>query len=279
MNGYFFIKQKQMNWALNKDINLINTCYTQRLRDNLYEPLLPEIEVAFLNAAGEELKGNNESPCKLQALHSSAALVVNIFQYWKKIDKIDTIVKIINLTCNESNLQMSFEKEFIINQSFPIPPTLDIIFISERHNNVIAVESKFSEPYYGSHAGLKEKYFTNQEVNKLWRDIPSIKKIAEEICPEDRKFTYLHAAQLIKHIMGLKRSYKKEDFLLLYLWYNVPSQDGYLHQKEIEFITELFRKDGINFKSMTYQELIIQLAEKFRKNHYNYIKYITERYL
>jgi hypothetical protein len=30
---------------------------------------------------------------------------------------------------------------------------------------------------------------------------------------------------------------------------------------------------------MTYQELIVQLAEKFRKDHYNYIKYITERFI
>lgn len=286
MNGYIFIKQKQLNWALNKGINLQNkdknmngTFYTQKLEDNLYEQLLPETRNSFLNASGGELNQCEDTPCKLQALHSSAALVINIFQYWKKIREIENIIHIFDHKHNTTNYQMYFEKEFVIDKIFPFPPTLDVIFTLKEKNQVIAIESKFSEPYYGANPGLKEKYFVDEVISKLWNDIPSIKRIAEDICPEDKKFQYLHVAQLIKHILGLKKSYKKKDFVLLYLWYNVPGKEGYYHQKEIEFIKELFQKDGINFKSMTYQELIIQLAEKFRKIHYNYIKYITERYL
>ena len=37
--------------------------------------------------------------------------------------------------------------------------------------------------------------------------------------------------------------------------------------------------DGIKFHSITYQELIATLANHFRLDHQEYIRYITERYL
>jgi hypothetical protein len=51
--------------------------------DNLFEPLLSEVKGNFEEADGGELSGK---PCKMQAVHSSSALGVNIFQYWKRIN-------------------------------------------------------------------------------------------------------------------------------------------------------------------------------------------------
>ena len=88
MNAREYILSKQIQWAHRNNIVLIGSknnkgrkAYTQKLDDNLFEPLMPEVKSDFEDADGGELSGN---PCKMQAVHSSSALGVNIFQYWKK---------------------------------------------------------------------------------------------------------------------------------------------------------------------------------------------------
>ena len=88
MNAYDYILSNQIQWAHRNNITLIGSkitrgrkSYTHNLDDNLFEPLLSEVKGNFKEADGRELTGN---PCKMQAVHSSSALSVNIFQYWKK---------------------------------------------------------------------------------------------------------------------------------------------------------------------------------------------------
>jgi len=83
-----FYPTKQIQWAYRNNIVLIGSksnkgrkAYTKKLDDNLFGPLMPEVKSDFEDADGGELTGN---PCKMQAVHSSSALGVNIFQYWKK---------------------------------------------------------------------------------------------------------------------------------------------------------------------------------------------------
>ena len=89
MKAEDFIKLKMINWALNRGLELQGSkgergekAYTMTLEENLFEPLLPEVKEQFNEGRGGELKGE---PRPMQAVHLSAALVVNVFQYWKKI--------------------------------------------------------------------------------------------------------------------------------------------------------------------------------------------------
>ncbi len=155
-----------------------------------------------------------------------------------------------------------------------------MVFEFENSSKVIAIESKFSEPYYkGKKDKLHEVYLQDKDVKKLWFDMPSTKKLAEQICLEAGEFVYLNVAQLIRHILGLKSKYSKHDFILVYLWYAVPTPEGYKHKQEIEFLKHVLEDDGINFYAVTYQDIIVKLANHFRHGHFGYIKYITERYL
>lgn len=130
---------------------------------------------------------------------------------------------------------------------------------------------------YGSqkHGGLKPAYL---ELQQLWSDIPNLYDFAKSICP-DENFTFLHSAQLIKHILGLKKSVGKNGFRLLYLWYDVLGKEGAIHKEEIEEFVKVTKKDSIYFSAMSYQELILALSKDNRQEHNDYIKYLTERYL
>ena len=98
-----------------------------------------------------------------------------------------------------------------------------------------------------------------------------------------RKTKRLDAAQLIKHILGLRTDNEKiskdKKITLLYLWYDVPGTEGYEHRQEIEAFASIVKADGINFRHITYQEVIFNLKENYYDEHKDYIDYLVERYL
>jgi len=287
MNGYDYILSKQTAWAANSDIPLVGSkgkrgrpAYTRELDQNLFQPLLPDVRKSFADGDGAEL-GSKEFPGKMQAVHSSSALGVNIFQYWKSINAVPVIAAQCGL-CREGS-QVSkdvlFEEKYPINESFGYHPNIDVVIHNAASAKIkrFAVECKFSEAYgTHKHGGLKAKYL---ELDDLWTDIPNLLDFAKSISPDDNKFVHLHPAQLVKHILGLKRQFGKSGFRLLYLWYDVLGEQGKLHRDEVLEFTEVFKNDDIKFHSLTYQELIIKLAKNLGTEHPKYIRYLTERYL
>lgn len=286
LSGWEYIVSKQIQWANNNNIPLIGSkgergraTYTRCLDRNLFEPLLQENEEKFTSGDGHEIRGSLESPAKMQALHSSSALGVNIFQYWQKrglFKEIASACGFCNRTSNYSE-RMVFEEKFNIDRIPGIPPNIDVVFFNNESSpcKLFAVECKFSEAYEGrGHGGLNKTYL---EKN-LWTDLSSLKNLAEKISPDDKRYFYLHAAQLIKHILGLKYKYKNKEFKLFYLWYDVLGNQGTKHRAEVEDFTKITKEDGINFHAMTYQELITVLDRHYRAEHSEYIKYVTERY-
>lgn len=97
MNGYQYILAKQTEWAKNQGLDLIGSkinrgrpTYTINLDYNLFQPLLPNFRTSFAAGDGNEL-GSSGLPGKMQAIHSSSALGVNVFQYWKSIPAVPMI--------------------------------------------------------------------------------------------------------------------------------------------------------------------------------------------
>jgi len=285
MNAHNYILNKQIQWAHRNNIRLIGSkgnrgckAYTQNLDDNLFEPLLPEVKGNFEEADGGELSGK---PCKIQAVHSSSALSVNIFQYWKRINQISAIAAACRF-CNRNNNTsqgINFEVKFSINDKFRFSPNIDVVITNSPKSRfkVFAIECKFSEAYsLRKHSGIDPKYI---ELGTIWDDIPNLYKFAKTISPDDNRFIHLHPAQLIKHILGLKEKFGKNKFRFLYLWYDTIGLESAKHHEEIEEFTKITEADRLYFHAMSYQDLIIKLAKNYRKLNKSYIDYITGRYL
>ena len=289
MNGREYILAKQIEWANNRGIRLIGSevgrgrpSYASDLDENLFEPLLAEVREAFMRGDGDELRSSGPpgSPLKMQAVHSSSALAVNVFQYW--MSEVPVIAAACGLCRSGTSApqKLHFEDKYPINDAFEIPPNIDVVIWNRADARIqrLAIECKFSEAYsQRGHSGLKDKYLT--ECEALWEDIPNLRALAESICPGDGRFEHLHAAQLIKHILGLKRAHVLDGFRLLYLWYDVLGQEGSRHRQEVEEFAVIAKADGIMFHSLTYQELICRMAGQLRSRHEEYIRYLTERYL
>jgi hypothetical protein len=288
MNAYEYILTKQTQWALNNDIELIGSkgsrgrrAYTKTLDENLFESMEPFVADCFAGGDGNEINGTSDSPAKMQAVHSSSAIGVNIFQYWQKIDLIPIIAGECGFCRKGSEVshKIVFEDKYPIDKRFQFSPNIDVVFHNSDSSPYkrFAIECKFSEAYGSQkHGGIKPAYF---EVEEIWDNIPHTHKLAKSISPDDEKFEYLHVAQLIKHILGLKNACGKSGFRLLYLWYDVLGYDGSRHRDEIGEFTQIVKLDGVKFHALSYQELISRLAIDYRQDHKKYISYITNRYL
>jgi hypothetical protein len=289
MKAHEYILSKQTQWALNHGIKLIGSkekrgrpAYTCELEQNLFEPMDPYVRQRFKQGDGNEIPEDSaDNPAKMQAIHSSSALSVNVFYYWQEINQVPAIATACGFCQKGSAISQKivFEDKYPIDNKFRFPPNIDVVFWnseSSQHKRY-AVECKFTETY-GSrrHSGLKAEYIG---LSNVWQDIPALHEFAKSICPEDTTHHHLHVAQLIKHILGLKTGFGKVGFKLMYLWYDVLGEEGAVHRDEIERFSEIVQADGLSFHSLSYQELIIRLSTEFRKGHERYITYLTERYL
>jgi len=268
---YKIIRDQQQAWAYQRGIKFDKDGYTFSLDDNLFLPLLPEVKNEFQSGKGDEL-GSGEKRGKMQALHSSAALVVNIFQYW-----VDRNVSYIASACGAP--QGMTELHFEITHPTPlggVPPHLDVEFWGNKLEP-LAVESKFTELYYRhTKRTIKAKYLS---IPGLWAQLPRCEKLVRHIREEERgktSFVYLDAPQLLKHILGLATKFGSKGFQILYLWYEVPSIEVEKHRSEIAVFKE-YVGDEVSFRDMTSQELF-KAINKLPSKDRDYISYLRERY-
>lgn len=288
MNTHEYILSKQEQWALRQGMSLIGSkdirgrkMYTRSLNENLFEPLLPAVDRAFREGDGGELAARPGSPPKIHAVHSSAALAVNVFQHWLTVSRVPEIAWACGFCSrgNRGSRGIRFEAKFEISSGFPFRPNVDVVIenVPESRYSVFAVESKFSEAYsQRGHAGVAGKYLA---LSSLWDGVPRLKRLAASISPGDERFAHLHAGQLIKHILGLRVAFGAGGFRLLYLWYDGFGDEAARHRAEVEEFISVARSDGIKLHALTYQELIIRLAHEFRESTGDYIDYVSNRYL
>jgi hypothetical protein len=288
MNGFNYVLTKQVSWANRNNIELVGSAitrgkqtYTKSVSENLFEPILPETKIEISKGDGGELNSSASQSAKICAVHSSSAIGVNVLQYWK--DKsINDLTHALGLAKkgSKSSQSINFEQKFKISKIFRFDPNIDAVIFNSKKSKikVYGIECKFTEAYSSrKHPGLKEKYLT--EINDQWKDISNLHKLAKAISPNDETFFHLHPAQLIKHILGLKKEYGKSGFCLLYLWYDVLGAEGCRHRDEIKRFAEITNRDNINFHSISYQKLIFNLKRDYYLKNEKYVDYLIERYL
>lgn len=294
--AYSHILLRQERWAMNQGIALIGSqgtrgrrLYTPTLGENLFQPLRLQTRTDIMAGDGGELVGTGNRPAKMQALHSSSALGVNIFDYWNEPSKVPDIaaacgfcrqpVRPVGTSASSpGSPQIRFEQKFDFGEGFTRESNMDVLITgASAHFKAFAVECKFTEAYSSRrHPGLKPKYLA---ADRLWTNLLNLRKLAISISPDDNDFHHLHPAQLVKHVLGLTHRYGKTGFRLLYLWYDGLGAAGARHRDETTQFGEVARSDGVKFHSLTYQELFATLVQYGTDSDNEYLKYLTSRYL
>jgi hypothetical protein len=222
MNTLEYVKQKQKYWAKMKNINLQGSkgelgdpIYTLTLKQNMFQMLSESTKRELQQGDGNEL-GDETGPGKIQALHSSSALGINAFEYWKMNKRFTTMAKALGVsTLNIDHIE--FEEKYEIFRTAKKHPNIDVN-IHYKNQYLIGIECKYTEPfqYRNMNSGLKTKYINDFQ---FWHEFPNLKIIASEISPNDDKYKYLHCAQLIKHVLGMYiKKRNKSKFMLMYIY-------------------------------------------------------------
>jgi len=283
MNTFEYVKMKQQLWAKSKNIELIGSqinhgepLYTKELIFNLFQDLSESTKKEFEDGDGNEL-GNGDLPGKMQALHSSSVIGVNFFEYWKQNQRFEILAKSLRIPSKGIDY-IKFEEKYKILKDVTMCPNIDVN-IHYKDSYLVGIECKYTEPFLSRNTdtGLKKKYLDDFEH---WGEFPNLYKLALKICPEDNTNSYLHTAQLIKHILGMYSLKKdKNKFRLLYIFYPALFGNNEKYLDEINTLKEVLEKDDIKFQHLTWQELILNFTKKTQKEDEGYLNYLISRYL
>lgn len=269
------ILHQQKAWAKRLGIEMERPDYTSLPEGNLFRPLSEASSRELGSGRGGELgrRSAGAVPAKFHALHSSSALVANVFDYWRDVDPA-ALASAFDLDVPIATIRM--EAPFSTGYGFPC--NLDLVLSSPDDDWILAVESKFMEPFGTSKPGLKIGYVP-LDGDSAWkkRKLPRCDHIARSIQAEPGLFQYLDVPQLLKHILGLHRKMENR-FRLLYLYYDVDGPAGDAHRDEVATFAKMIG-DEVDFQSMSYQGLVSRLKSAVAgTKHDAYFAYLRDRY-
>jgi hypothetical protein len=292
------IKMQQLAWAGAVGVSPDPHGYCANVEQNVFRALSPFATSELLAGDGGEL-GENGKRCKAQALHSSAILACNFFDYWRGRD----LSMLATVFGTGELCGMRFEAKFPTGLR-GTSPNIDVV-LYEWSGAILAIESKFTEPCHASSTKgyLKPKYFDTPD---MWARVglKGCQALANELRENPGQFKVLDAAQLLKHMLGLatntqahdetcasghlsaarskaisrRARTKHKNWRLCCLWYRAGGPQGDLHAAELDRFIEQIGSDKARFAALTYQEAFGQLHALLGPEHSAYQQYLRSRY-
>ena len=260
--------EQQTRWARSKGFEPHNA-YLTSIADNLRQEMSSGALTDFERGNGRELRERGIRPPRMQALRSSSALSVNVFDYWRSRDPYPLQY---SLRLRERITRVSFEEHFATGIGGN-PPNVDVLLRLE-NDQYVAIESKFTEWLSRRERSIEQKYFADGQ--NLWADqsLPRCQALADSM-RDGSTYFHLDVPRLLKHALGLSR--KTGLYELYYIYFDWTSPEREAHAEELD----RFRKsigEEIRFRTMTYQELFARLGHSTRPGDEEYMQYLTARY-
>jgi hypothetical protein len=243
------------------------------LEDNLRAPLSAGA-IAEL-ARGSELAPGSTRPPRALALGSSAALVLNVFAYWREREPAP-LVAALGIAERDGSPTLSFEEPLPTGLAGE-PPTTDVA-LRWPCGRLVAIESKFGEwlvrrPRH--RRVFKDKYFPPDSQVFADAGLPRCQTLAEALQRGEERCLWLNAAQILKHALGLARS-GASSAALVYLYYDWRGREQAAHRAEVDRVHSALAGE-VEMAALTYQELYGGLRS-FPGVEADYLKYLGERY-
>lgn len=259
------ITRRLNDWAGANDHQLDARSWFVEVGNGLFQTM-SEATLSDLSTSGEldAVDGG-----RISAPHSSSALACNIFDPWRDRDATP-LMRALGL---DPGLRVAGFEQVRPTGLGGTPPTLDVMLEGSLAKPV-GVEVKLREPYGPVHNAFRESYF---RTDGLWRGLECLRTVAEGIAAGVVRFERLHAAQLIKHSLGLARWYGSGGFTLMYLWHDEPSRECDTHRKELEWFARAV-EPCVDLRSVTLREMTsaLEVEDAWASS---WRSYLVDRYL
>tara|TARA_R110002096_G_scaffold97694_6_gene217675 strand:+ start:9205 stop:10029 length:825 start_codon:yes stop_codon:yes gene_type:complete len=272
MNQVDKIKEGLIDWAKNENKNIDKDGYVNNVEDNFYLKLSEESVRNLVGGDGSEYPKDDKTRTKIMALHSSSALCCNVFEYWRSRDR-KILAKAMGYSRNIKSLV--YERKLSMGMQGS-KPNLDIFFIMD-DGKAVAIESKFTEwmAPKSKKSLFADSYF--KDGIERWKEVglPNFQKLANQLNEDASMYKHLDVAQLLKHGLGLANMHGLNSDLV-YLYYDTPDTEiSNNHKNEIKLFSDTVGGE-LNFKAITYQQLLAEIKEGFIAE--SYINYLESRY-
>jgi hypothetical protein len=265
------LERQQRRWADAAGVDYDARGYARNLAANLRVPLDAAARTEL--ERGSELDARGTQPPRLWSLTSSGALVLNMFAHWRGRDTAPLVAA---LRLPGGSPRVSFEEPLPTGLEGD-PPTADVA-LQWPDGRVAVIESKFCEWLVRrprNKAAFKPKYFPPGREVWAAAGLPRCQALAADIDAGRERFRWLHAAQLLKHALGLARLGAPEA-TLVYLYYDWPSREAGEHAAEVSRFASRMEGD-CDFRVLTYQALYAGLAADGMLDS-DYRAYLAQRY-
>ncbi|HUQ51900.1 MAG TPA: hypothetical protein VM692_06735, partial [Gammaproteobacteria bacterium] len=274
VTGKTSLLRAQRRWADARGVRYDAYGCVRDLADNLRAPLagaaLAELE------RGSELTPYATRPARLYSLGSSAALVLNVFDFWRERDT-SPLLQALDVA-GDGAVRLKLEE--------PLPtglpgdaPTADVL-LELGGGRYVAIESKYAEWLVRRPRNkrvFKDKYFPAGAGQGVWSaaGLPRCQELAEDLQAGRQRPKYLHAPQLLKHALGLAHSGRRNS-VLVYLYFDWPVREAETHRAEIERVVARLTPE-IDLRVLTYQTLFASLRAAPGVDA-DYLDYLAQRY-
>jgi hypothetical protein len=272
VTGKTELLRAQRRWADAYGVRYDARGFVRALADNLRAPL----DDAMLEelGRGSELELRATQPARAHSLCSSAALVVNVFAYWRGLDH----TPLLGALGIEGRGGTRLELEAPLPTGLAgDPPTVDVV-LHRPGGRRVAVESKFAEwltPRPRGKRAFKDKYFP--DGGRVWAaaGLPLCQALAEELQDGRERTKHLNTPQLLKHALGLAMNGLRTS-TLVYLYYERPGRDAARHRAEVERVAARLAPE-LDLRVATYQALFEALRAQPGVDR-GYVDYLARRY-
>jgi len=227
----------------NPDTPLDPNGYVSDFRDTLLPLVSPEDFEADLSAGD-----GNELESKFRAAHSSSGLAVNCFAPFRRR------ISDLQIPGNDEFDSLQFERKCPTGLRGGRAPNLDVVLSGP--SGVVGIESKLTEHLSAHRAEFSPAY--EEQIRDARRDQGYFREMMRLRDHPDH-YTWLDAAQLIKHAFGLARTFPNRPVTLLYLFWEPANPDEgpefAAHRDEIEEFKMRVAGSSPAFEAMSYPEL------------------------
>jgi len=200
------------------------------------EVLVPEVEFQPIRedlekGGGGELEDQDDRPPKFHAAHSSSALVANTFGPYRNDPKRLTVAG------HSGFEKLRFEYQCDTGAGRGIA-NLDLLLKGD--DVILGVESKLVETLSIKKASFSKKYHKvfDDEKDAAWM------AVFKTLDKKTNLYDYLDATQLVKHYLGLRRKFNKnERVLIVYLyWEPLNAKTLSIYQNHADEIKDLIQR-------------------------------------
>lgn len=226
--------------------------------DNLN--LLPGVPAVYVLGRLAKAGGKEIESGKFASPESSAALAANTFGWFATRPHALPSFPGLEMIGKPSQVDIEYCARF--PWSGGRHPWLDAAVITKTH--IVGIESKRFEPYRDRKSvSLSEAYDRPVWGNRMG----PFEQLRDQLRSGAERFTFLDAAQLVKHAFGLVTEAGKLQLkpVLVYLYAEPAMRDGRLiepaqfaqHRSEIDRFANLVASAEVSFAALSYREWLV----------------------